>query len=62
MFKRLYELLLKFLSVKGMFVLFTSTTFLISQNEFTSFSMLFSWAFFILGREVFKIIDKLKGK
>jgi len=61
-FKRIKELIVKLISVKGVFAITNTGIFIVVQNEFTTYSFLFSWLLFILGREVFKIISLLKNR
>jgi hypothetical protein len=59
MWKRIKELIIKLLSIKGVFaILFTVLAFMEKSDVWMAFS---AWVLFILGREYFKTIIGIKG-
>ena len=60
MFKRIKDLFMKLISVKGVFAITSTVLFFISPSGDTLTAFLASWGLFILGREVFKLADLWK--
>lgn len=60
MLKRIYDLIIKFISVKGIFVSICTYLFWTTPSGDTLTAFLASWALFILGREAFKLTELWK--
>lgn len=57
MWKRIKDLILKLISVKGIFAILSTVLFFMTPNGETLTAFLAAWGLFILGREVFKLTE-----
>ena len=57
MLKRIKDLILKLLSIKGLFACLSTVLFFMTPNGETLTAFLSAWGLFILGREVFKLTE-----
>ena len=60
--RRIYDLILKFVGVKGVFAISCSVAFLLEPGEETLIALLVAWSLLIGAREVSKALHLIKGK
>lgn len=58
--KRIYDLIIKFISVKGVAFVASFSAFVVNPEEYTFYSVVIFGSLFIVGREYGKYLEILK--